>query len=113
MNATITAHMNVFAHMNSGVCALARAYVCVCSILGNPEDPKYRSLKKSNKAVQTKLGKPEYVKLLKLAGFVEDRAADAYTCPPKQDLNKLRHARELLFGLLQSMPPKEGEQKAE
>lgn len=84
----------------------AHVYKTLGKVLGNivknPDEPKFRSLKKDNKIVSETLGKSKCaINLLLQVGFKD--VGSMYQCPPSADLTDLMMAAELIECLAESM----------
>eukprot|EP00746_Dinoflagellata_sp_MGD_P003547 gnl/MRDRNA2_/MRDRNA2_106883_c0_seq1.p1 gnl/MRDRNA2_/MRDRNA2_106883_c0~~gnl/MRDRNA2_/MRDRNA2_106883_c0_seq1.p1 ORF type:complete len:306 (-),score=86.73 gnl/MRDRNA2_/MRDRNA2_106883_c0_seq1:179-1096(-) len=84
----------------------ANVYKTLGKVLGNivrnPDEPKFRSLKKDNKIVAETLGKSKSaIALLLKVGFKD--VGSMYQCPPSVDLTDLTEAAELVECLADSM----------
>jgi hypothetical protein len=72
------------------------------NIVQNPTEPKFRSLKKSNKMMSEKVcSSPHACSLLLAIGF--DDTGEAYVCPGDADLEPMRTSVDLIAGILVSM----------
>lgn len=65
------------------------------NIVGNPTEPKFRSLKKENKVITEKLGKSNGAVSLLLAVGFED-SGSTYTCPEAAPLDNMQIASDLI-----------------
>mmetsp|Transcript_4558 Transcript_4558/g.7409 ORF Transcript_4558/g.7409 Transcript_4558/m.7409 type:complete len:317 (-) Transcript_4558:24-974(-) len=72
------------------------------NIVQNPSEPKFRSLKKSNKMIAEKLlASAHAVSLLLAIGF--DDTGEAFVCPGDADLEQMRSVVDVIAGILVSM----------
>lgn len=72
------------------------------NIVKNPDELKFRTLKKDNKIVVDTLGKSKSaIELLLLVGFQD--AGSIYQCPPSTDLTDMMSAAELIECIAESM----------
>ena len=56
-----------------------------------PDDPRFRTLRTTNRSMSKLLGQPGVLPVLELAGFCRAEAdADRLTCPPESPLERLR-----------------------
>ncbi|CEM17404.1 unnamed protein product [Vitrella brassicaformis CCMP3155] len=81
------------------------------NVVNHPGEAKYRTLKKSNKSVQQKLGRPEFAQLLKVAGFREQQ--DSYTIPEAntRDTSHIKAVLDTLSCLIETLPQQQQEQE--
>lgn len=91
---------------NQHYAALNTIGVLLNNVLSHPGDPKYMTIKRSNKVIQSKLlGDAVYFQLLKLAGFKESPDADELTWPENCSNTKLKVVRDTVHGIVSTMEP--------
>lgn len=73
----------------------------ISNIVQNPGDPRYLELKKTNAAVQSKIGNRRFIRLLKLAGFKE--YPESYKCCENVDIAKMKEVRDTLNSIVMSL----------
>eukprot|EP00922_Rhytidocystis_sp_ex-Travisia-forbesii_P048947 GHVS01072876.1.p1 GENE.GHVS01072876.1~~GHVS01072876.1.p1 ORF type:complete len:273 (-),score=36.93 GHVS01072876.1:1347-2165(-) len=82
--------------------ALNTIGLIISNLLSNPGDPKYCTIKKSNKTINEKLPHDDYFKILKLAGFVES-PPDQLCFPETANTTKAKEIRDVLLSILTSV----------
>eukprot|EP00922_Rhytidocystis_sp_ex-Travisia-forbesii_P058307 GHVS01086200.1.p1 GENE.GHVS01086200.1~~GHVS01086200.1.p1 ORF type:complete len:263 (+),score=33.95 GHVS01086200.1:118-906(+) len=77
------------------------------NLLSNPGDPKYCTIKKTNKTISEKLPQADYFKILKLAGFV-DVPPDQLLFPETASTAKAKEICDVLHSLVTSLQASSG-----